>query len=176
VSLAERLQEDLTRAMRERDELRRESLRMAIAAVYGAQKEARRELSDDEVVSVLMREVKARRESIEAFSGAGRAEAATEEQAKLDIISGYLPEQLAPDELVELVRAAVDETGATSPRDMGRVMAALMPRIRGRAEGRQVSAAVAQELARRDLAAHDQTGHVADGTADRAPAGRQGSG
>ena len=74
MSLAQRLQEDLTRAMRERDELRRESLRMAVAAVYSAQKDARRELSDEEVVSVLMREIKARRESIEAFSGAGRAE------------------------------------------------------------------------------------------------------
>ena len=145
--------------MRERDELRRESLRMAVAAVYGAQKQARRELSDDEVVGVLMREVKARRESIDAFSGAGRAEAAAEEQAKLDVISGYLPEQLASDELDTLAREAIDATGATSPRDMGRVMAALMPRIRGRAEGKQVSAAVARELARRDIAVHDQSGH-----------------
>jgi uncharacterized protein len=146
--------------MRERDELRRESLRMAVAAVYGAQKDARRELSDDEVVSVLMREVKARRESIEAFSGAGREDTAAEERAKLEIITGYLPEQLSTDELDELVRAAIDETGATSPRDMGRVMAALMPRVRGRAEGKQVSAAVARELARRDLAAHDESGHT----------------
>jgi len=145
--------------MRERDELRRASLRMAIAAVYGAQKAARRELSDDEVIGVLMREVKARRESIEAFSGAGRAEAAAEEQAKLEIISDYLPERLPAGELSALVLAAVDESGTTSPREMGKVMAVLMPRIRGRAEGRDVSAAVAQELARRDLAAHDVQGH-----------------
>jgi hypothetical protein len=140
--------------MRERDELRRESLRMAIAAVYSAQKDARRELSDDEVVGVLMREVKARRESIEAFSGAGREESAAEERAKLEIITAYLPTQVTPDELAELARAAIDETGATSPREMGKVMAVLMPRVRGRAEGRAVSAAVAQELARRDLAGH----------------------
>ena len=144
----------MTRAMRERDELRRDSLRMAIAAVYNSQKQAGRELSDDEVVAVLMREVKARRESIEAFSGAGRAESAASEQAKLEIISAYLPTKLTTDELGELVRSAVDETGATSPREMGKVMAVLMPRIRGRAEGKDVSAAVAQELARRDLAGH----------------------
>jgi uncharacterized protein len=154
VTLAQRLQDDLTRAIRERDDLRRDSLRMAIAAVYNSQKQERRDLSDDEVVVVLMREIKARRETIEALEGAGRADAAAEEQAKLGIISEYLPEQLSGDELDELARAAIDETGATSPRDMGRVMAALMPRVRGRAEGRQVSAAVARELARRDLAGH----------------------
>jgi uncharacterized protein len=145
--------------MRERDDVRRDCLRMAVAAVYNTQKQARRELSDDEVVSVLMREIKARRETIEALEGAGRTDATGEEQAKLDIISGYLPEQLSGDELETLVRGAIDETGATSPRDMGRVMAALMPKVKGRTEGRQVSEAVARELARRDLAGHDETGH-----------------
>lgn len=154
MSLAQRLQDDLTRAMRERDSLRLDSLRMAIAAVYNSQKQAGRELSDDEVVGVLMREVKARRESIEAFSGAGRAETAATEQAKLEIITAYLPMKLTADELGEMVRTAVDESGATSPREMGKAMAVLMPRIRGRAEGKDVSAAVAQELARRDLAGH----------------------
>jgi uncharacterized protein len=134
--------------------MRRDSLRMAIAAVYNAGKAERRELSDDEVVGVLMREVKARRETIEALEGAGRGDAAAEERAKLEVIGGYLPEQLDEAELETLVRQAIDETDASSPRDMGRVMAALMPRIRGRAEGRQVSAAVARELARRDLAGH----------------------
>lgn len=159
MSLAQRLQEDLTRAMRERDELRRESLRMAIAAVYNTAKQAGRELSDEEVVTVLMREIKARRESIEAFAGAGRSETVAEEQAKLEIITGYLPEQLSADELDGLVSTAIDETGATSPRDIGKVMAALMPRVRGRAEGKTISAAVARELARRDLAGHDAVGH-----------------
>lgn len=159
MSLAQRLQDDLTLAMRERDSLRLDSLRMAIAAVYNSQKQAGRELSDDEVVAVLMREVKARRESIEAFSGAGRAETAATEKAKLEIITAYLPTKLTADELADMARAAVDESGATSPREMGKAMAVLMPRIRGRAEGKDVSAAVAQELARRDLAAHDERGH-----------------
>lgn len=144
----------MTRAIRERDDVRRDSLRMAVAAVYNSQKQERRDLSDDEVIGVLMREIKARRETIEALEGAGRAEAAAEENAKLAVISGYLPDQLDADELETLVRQAIDETGATSPRDMGRVMAALMPRVRGRAEGRQVSETVARELTRRDLSGH----------------------
>ena len=164
MTLAQRLQDDLTRAIRERDDVRRDSLRMAIAAVYNAQKAQRRELADEEVVSVLMREMKARRETIEALEGAGRAEATADERAKLEVIGGYLPEQLGGDELDELVRQAIDETDATSPREMGKVMAALMPRVKGRAEGKAVSAAVARELARRDLAGHDMAGHTAAGS------------
>ena len=154
VTLSERLQTDLTQAIRDRDELRRDALRMAISAVNLAAKNARRDLSDDEVVGVLQREIKTRRETIESFASAGRADTAATEQAKLEIVSGYMPEQLSDDELTTLVAGAIDETGATSAREMGKVMAAVMPRIRGRAEGKTVSAKVAQELARRDLAGH----------------------
>lgn len=141
-------------AIRERDELRRDTLRMVIAAAYNAQKQSGRELNDDEVVGVLAREVKTRRESVEAFTAGGRAQAAAKEQAEIAIISAYLPEQLGADELARLVAQAVDESGAASPRDMGKVMAVLMPRVKGRADGKQVSALVAQELGRRDLAGH----------------------
>lgn len=141
-------------AIRERDELRRDTLRMVVAAAYNAQKKLGRELSDDEAVTVLTREVKTRRESVEAFSAAGRPEAAAKEQAEIEIISAYLPERLAADELAGMVSQAVDESGATSPRDMGKVMAVLMPRLHGRADGKQVSALVVQELAKRDLAGH----------------------
>jgi uncharacterized protein YqeY len=154
VTLSSRLQEDLTKAIRERDELRRDTLRMAISAAYNVQKAAGRELTDDEVLAVLSREVKTRRESIEAFAGAGRADAAVKEQAEIDIITVYLPAQLSEDEITGLVKEAIDEVGATSPRDMGKVMAALVPKTRGRADGKQVSAAVARELAARDLAGH----------------------
>lgn len=140
--------------MRERDELRRDALRMAVSATYNAAKAAGRALSDDEVITVLGREVKARRESIEAFAAAGRAETAAREEAALAIITEYLPEQLSSDELATLVRETIDQTGATSARDIGRVMAALMPRVRGRADGRAVSEAAARELARRDLGEH----------------------
>lgn len=154
MTLYERLHNDLTRAMRDRDELRRDALRMAIAAAQNAEKAARRPLSEEEVVAVLSRELKSRRESLEAFAAAGRADAAAREQAKLEVISEYMPEQLGEEELEKRVREAIDRTGAISPRDMGRVMAALMPTLHGRAEGRLVSSIVARELARRELAEH----------------------
>lgn len=148
----------MTNAIRARDELRRDTLRMVIAAAYNVQKAAGRELSDDEVLQVLARAVKTRRESIEAYSAAGRDEAAAREQAEIDIVSAYLPAQLSESEVDQIVKETIDEIGASSPRDMGKVMAALVPRTRGRADGKQVSAAVARELAARDLAGHDQ-GH-----------------
>jgi len=154
VTLQNRLQQQMQAAMRERDELRRDTLRMVVAAAYNAQKQAGRELTDDEVVGVLAREVKTRRESVEAYNAGDRPEAAAKEQAEIAIISAYLPEQIGADELARLVAQAVEESGATSPREMGKVMAVLMPRVKGRADGKQVSALVAQELTRRDLAGH----------------------
>jgi len=128
---------------------------MAISAINLAAKNARRDLSDDEVVGVLQREIKTRRETVESSTAAGRTETAAEERAKLEIISAYMPEQLTDEDLTAMVNKAIDETGATSARDMGKVMAAVMPGIKGRAEGKQVSAKVAQELAKRDLAGHE---------------------
>ena len=154
MTLSSTLQQDLTTAIRARDELRRDTLRMAISAAYNAQKAAGRDLTDDEVVAVLSREVKTRRESVDAYAAAGRDEAAAKERAEIEILAAYLPSQLGEEELSAIVRDAVTETGATSPRDMGKVMAALMPRVRGRADGKLVSALVAQELARLDLAGH----------------------
>jgi len=127
---------------------------MVISAAYNRQKAAGRELTDDEVVQVLTREVKSRRESVDAYSAAGRTESAAKEQAEIEIINAYLPEQLGEAELSALVRDAVAQTGATSPREMGKVMAAVMPKVRGRADGKQISALVARELAALDLAGH----------------------
>jgi hypothetical protein len=127
---------------------------MAISAAYNVGKAAKRDLTDDEVVAVLSREVKTRRESVDAFAAAGREEAAAKERAEIEILSAYLPDQLDADELAALVRGAVAESGASSPRDMGKVMAGLMPKVRGRADGKAVSALVAQELTRIDLAGH----------------------
>jgi hypothetical protein len=141
-------------AIRERDELRRDTLRMVVSAAYNAQKQAGRELTDDEVITVLTREVKTRRESVDAYTSGGRAGAAAKEQAEIAIISAYLPEQIGAEELAQLVATTVEESGATSVRDVGKVMAVLMPRVRGRADGKQVSALVAQELTKRDLAGH----------------------
>jgi uncharacterized protein YqeY len=154
VTLSEKLQQDLTQAIRDRDELRRDALRMAIAAANGAAKSARRPLSDEELIAVLAREIKTRRETIDSFAAAGRAATAASEQAKLNIVAAYMPAQLAEDELLALVTQAIDETGASSAREMGKVMAAVMPKVRGRADGKQVNALVARELARRDVAEH----------------------
>ena len=159
MTLSSRLQEDLTKAIRERDELRRDTLRMAIAAAYNTQKAAGRELTDDEVLQVLAREVKTRRESIEAYTAAGRQDAADREQAEIDVVAAYLPAQLSEAEVAALVKETIDALGASSPRDMGKVMAALTPTTRGRADGKLVSGMVARELASRDLAGHDSTGH-----------------
>jgi uncharacterized protein YqeY len=122
---------------------------MVISAAYNESKRARRDLTDDEVVAVLTREVKTRNESVDAFAAAGRADAAAKEKAEIEIIRAYLPEQLDAAELERLVRAAVDESGATGPREMGKVMALLMPKVRGRADGKQLSALVNAELAKR---------------------------
>jgi len=147
VTLYERLQGALTSAIRARDELRRETLRMAIAAAYNEQKAARRPLTDDEVIAVLARELKRRRESIEAFRAGGREDRAAREEAEAAVIAEFLPRPLSQEELREMVRAAIAETGASAPRDLGRVMGVLAPRTRGRAEGRTVSEMVARELA-----------------------------
>jgi len=159
VTLSNRLQEDLTTAIRGRDELRRDTLRMVIAAAYNTHKAAGRELTDDEVLQVLTREVKMRRESIEAYTAAGRQDAADREQAEIDVVAAYLPAQLSEADVAALVKETIDELGASSPRDMGKVMASLTPRTRGRADGKLVSGMVARELASRDLAGHDSTGH-----------------
>ena len=144
--------------MRAHDALRRDVLRMAEAAVYGVEKKERRELTDDEVVGVLTREVKTRRESVEAFRAGGREDLAAKEEAEIAILSAFLPAQLTDDEIRALVDEAIEQTGASSARDLGRVMGVLSPRTRGRADGRRVSELVAQALAARDLAAHDAAG------------------
>ncbi len=141
-------------AVRQRDELRRDTLRMAVSAAYNAEKAARRPLTDDEVLGVLAREVKTRRESVEAYRAAGRTDSAEKEEREVAILTEFLPQQLGDDELRPMIAAAIDESGARSARDMGKVMGLLAPRTRGRADGKKVSALVAQELARRDLTGH----------------------
>ena len=157
MTLAQRLQAELKTAMRDRDELRRETLRMVLAAAQNAEKQARRPLSDEELLGVFTREVKTRRESIDAYEKAERPDLAAKERAEIELLSGFLPAALGEEELRAMVRYAIAESGATSARDLGRVMALLSPRTRNRADGRQVSAMVAQELARTDLATHAES-------------------
>ncbi len=148
MSLTEQLQADMKSAMREGDVQRRDTLRMVVAAAQSAAKDKRAPLSDEEALAVVTKEVKKRRESIDAFRGAGREDLAAVEQAELEILAPYLPDQLGEAELRVLVSEAIASTSASSPKDMGRVMAALMPRTKGRADGKLVSSLVNQELAR----------------------------
>lgn len=145
--------------MRSGDTLRRDVLRMAQNAAYSIEKRDRRELSDDDLVGVLTREVKTRRESVEAFRKGGREELAAKEEAEIAILQEFLPQALSDAEVTALVDEAVATTGASSPRELGKVMGWLAPRTRGRADGKRVSELVAQALARRDLEAHDGSGH-----------------
>ena len=148
VSLRERIQSDITAAMRSGDALRRDTLRMAESAIYNAEKRDRREYSDDEVAAVLSREVKTRRESVAAFRKGGREDLASKEEGEIAILAVYLPEQLSEVEIAALVDEAIAATGAAGPRDMGKVMGFLSPRTRGRADGRVVSQAVNAALAK----------------------------
>lgn len=148
MSLTQQLQADMKSAMRDGDAERRDTLRMAIAAVQNAAKDKRADLTDEEALVVLTRQVKTRRESIKAYTDAGRDDLAAREQAEIDVLQPYLPEQLGEDEVRTLVAEALAATGASSPKDMGRVMAALMPKVKGRADGKLVSGIVNEELAK----------------------------
>jgi hypothetical protein len=155
VTLAQQIQASLTEAIRSQDALRRDTLRMVSSDAYNAEKAARRPLTDDEYLAVLTRAVKTRRESVDAYDAAGRTDLADRERAEIAIVSEFLPQPLSEDELRVMVAAAADEVGASSARDLGRVMSALTPRTRGRADGKVVAGLVAQELARRDVAGHE---------------------
>jgi hypothetical protein len=155
VTLRERLQDDTTAAMRSGDALRRDVLRMVQNAVYNAEKAQRTPLSEDEVLGLVTREVKTRRESVDAFRKGGREDLASKEEAEIAILQGYLPQALTEDELRALVDEGIATTGASNAKDMGKVMGWLSPRIRGRADGKAASGLVMQALASRDLATHD---------------------
>jgi hypothetical protein len=147
MTLQDRLEAAMRDAMRARDEQRTQTLRMAMAAAHNQRIAKGRELTDDEVNDVLTRQVKQRRESIAMYRDAGRGERAAAEEAEAAILTEFLPAQLSDAEVEDLVRAAIAQTGAASPSDMGRVMGVLAPQIRGRADGRAVSDAVRRLLA-----------------------------
>jgi uncharacterized protein YqeY len=145
--------------MRGGDSLRRDTLRMAASAAYNVEKRNGHPLTEDEFLTVLSREVKTRRESVDAFRAGGREDLATKEETEIAILSEYLPQALTEDEIRGLIRDAIGATGAASARDMGKVMGWLAPRTRGRADGKRVSELVVQALASADLAAHDGGTH-----------------
>ena len=154
MTLRERLQDDTTAAMRSGDSLRRDTLRMVQNAVYNIEKAKKVTLTEDEILGVVVREVKTRRESVDAFRKGSREDLAAKEEAEIAILQEYLPQAMTEDELRALVDEGIAATGATSARDMGKVMGWLSPKIRGRADGKAASGLVAQALAQADLAGH----------------------
>jgi len=144
--LRDRIADDMRAAMKAREQTRVSTLRMLMAAMKNTQVEKGHELDDDEVVDVIAREAKRRRESMDAFEKGGRAELVEKESAELAVLETYLPERLSDDELGKLVDEAIAETGATSAKEMGQVMKAVMPKVKGRADGNAVSAVVRARL------------------------------
>ncbi len=147
MSIKEQLVSDLKDAMRQRDERRRDVLRFTLAALQNAEIAAREELDEPAALTVLAKEAKRRRDSIEEFRKADRQDLVTKEEAEFAVLAPYLPEQLSREEIAQAARQAIQETGTSSPKEMGKVMAVLMPQLRGRADGRQVSEVVQELLA-----------------------------
>jgi uncharacterized protein YqeY len=147
VSLIAKIEDDLREAMRSRDDGRRDALRLILSSLRSAEKELQRPLHDDEELQVLQRERKRRAEAAEAFRAGGREEQAAAEERELAVLEEFMPEPLSEDELEEIVDDVIAEVGATSMRDLGRVMADVMPQIAGRADGSVVSQIVREKLA-----------------------------
>jgi uncharacterized protein YqeY len=148
-TLKQRLQDDLTTAIKTRDELRSATIRLTLSAITKEEVagEQARALSDDEVLKVIAREAKKRREAAEAFAQGGRAESAERERAEGEVLAEYLPKQLGDEELAGIVKAAIAEAGASGPKAMGQVMKAVNPKVAGLAEGGRVAAEVKRQLA-----------------------------
>jgi uncharacterized protein len=147
VSLIKRIEDELKEAMRERDNDRRDALRLILASLRSAEKELQRPLTDQEELQVLQRERKRRLEAEEAFRAAGREEQADTEDYELEVLEEFMPEPLSEAQLEEIIDDAIAENGATSLRDLGRVMADVMPQVAGRADGSEVSQLVREKLA-----------------------------
>ncbi len=147
MNLQERIREELKEAVRREDRVRRSALRLILAGIRNAEIAQQRELDDAGVIDVLTKEVKQRRESIEAFRHGNRQDLVAQEEAELAVILEYLPEPMTREEIVALVQKTIAETGAKGPGDKGKVMGQLMPQVKGRAEGKEVSTIVSELLA-----------------------------
>jgi uncharacterized protein YqeY len=148
MTLQDRIETAMRDSMRARDERRTQTLRMAMSAAHNREIELGRSLADDDYLEILGKQVKQRRESIEAFRAGGREAMADNEEAEAAILAEFLPDALSAEELETLVRAAISETGASSPADLGRVMGKVVPQTKGRADGKALS-----DLVRRLLGA-----------------------
>ncbi|WP_276355990.1 GatB/YqeY domain-containing protein [Cohnella caldifontis] len=146
MNLADRLNEDMKQAMKTGDKFRLSTIRLVRASIKNQEIELRRPLQDDELVQVVSRELKQRRDSLQDFQQAGRDDLVAQVSAEIEIISQYLPKQLTEEEIKEIVLQTIQETGASSKADMGKLMGALMPKVKGRADGKLVNQLVQQYL------------------------------
>lgn len=147
MALAEQIDQDLTLALKAGDQAKLSVLRMVKSALKNQQIAAQHELSDEEVLKVLQKEAKQRKESIDSFEAGGRAEIAAKEKQELEVIESYLPAGLSDEELSKMVNDAISETGASTMADMGKVMGALSAKVQGRADGSKLAELVKQQLA-----------------------------
>jgi len=145
-NLKQKLSDDLKQAMRSGDALKRSTIRMLMAAINNAEIARQAKLEDSDILGVIAREVRQRRESIEAFKQGNRQDLVDKEEAEMAILQGYLPQQLTRDEIVEAVRKVIAEVEATGPGDKGKVMPRLMAQLKGRADGREINEVVSELL------------------------------
>lgn len=146
MSIREQLKNDLKTAMRSKDAQRRDIIRSLQAAIKQKEIDSQKDLSDDDVLKVLMAEAKKRNESIEAYQAADRADMVATETAELEVIQSYLPRQLSREELTTIVRDVIAETGVSSAKEMGKVMPVVMKRVQGQADGKTINEIVRAEL------------------------------
>ena len=142
MSLKEQLTADMKEAMKNKEKERLAVIRMVRGAIRQQEIDGQKELGDEDVIAVISKEVKMRRDSIEEFQKGGREDLVEKTQAEIDVLLPYLPAQLSEDEVRELVKTAVEQTGAATPKDMGKVMGVLMPKVKGRADGKMVNTIV----------------------------------
>ena len=146
MTMKTRLSDDMKQAMRDRDVLRRDVIRYLRSEVRNQEIRDQKELDDAGVIQVLSRQAQQRRDSIEVYRDADRQDLVEKEESELSVILSYLPQQMTSEEITDLVQQVVAEVGASGPADMGKVMGAIMPQVRGKAEGREVNAIVQQTL------------------------------
>jgi len=140
------LQQDLKTAMRQSDEVSKRTLRLVLAAIKNAEVEAQAELSETDVLGIIQKEAKRRQETLDELAQVDRPDLVAAEEAELEVLQSYLPKQLGRDEIVQIAQQVIAQVGATSPKQMGQVMQALMPEMKGRADGKLVSQVVRELL------------------------------
>lgn len=146
--LKDKIQQDVKTAMFARDELKTSTLRLLLSSLknYEIEKGLNYEATDEDVLTIVGREIKKRKEAVEAYKNAGRTESAEKEQKELDILDEYQPEQMSEEEVRDIVKKAIDNTGATSMQDMGKLMGEIMPQLKGKADGNMVGKIVRDNL------------------------------